>query len=516
MNILIDEEYDKDIYYKKITYDRVINITGEGGSGKSTLAKEYSKSDDYIVVDIDNLIYPQENTIEYKLCRMLIEKYGDSIFEVLKIKEDDSFENLSKISSNFSTIYSEIINYLHKFNKIIVLEGTQFRFLQDLTLLKGELICLRPSIKTCILQSIIRYKENNPNLTDDDLNKYISKRTKQLQILNPLLNIFLSNVDKISDVRIPKVKYDCSEIESVLNVKAIQYLRLIAEEYGSYMSQTQLNFLNSLLQKKNIVVDMDNRSYIESQQAEINSSNNSTFEKVEELRTLDIPLAHGGRVFNDNKIHFYISNLLEENPNISEAEIIEKMEEILIHELLHFFIRPKYMDVSNIPSLKKINSFTTEGLVDMCARDIQTKYQLFPKYQSDYGNNVIFIREMLNYITNFDERMSLIFNGTIDEIYNKTTTTENYSKLEFTKARDEQTDYDKLINAIAALVQIDFESCKRFLYNLSANYKNKEEALRKISVMAEMMFPQAHSLIKKEIDMYNGLKPVVEDVENID
>lgn len=53
MNLEIDEKIDKGLYYKKISNDKVINITGEGGSGKSTLANEYRTSDDYAVVDYD-------------------------------------------------------------------------------------------------------------------------------------------------------------------------------------------------------------------------------------------------------------------------------------------------------------------------------------------------------------------------------------------------------------------------------------------------------------------------------
>ena len=53
MNLLIEENIDKGIYYKKLTNDKVINITGEGGSGKSTIAEEFKKDSNYVVVDYD-------------------------------------------------------------------------------------------------------------------------------------------------------------------------------------------------------------------------------------------------------------------------------------------------------------------------------------------------------------------------------------------------------------------------------------------------------------------------------
>lgn len=44
MNLIIDEVIDKGLYYKKISNDKVINITSEGRSGKSTLANGYKNN----------------------------------------------------------------------------------------------------------------------------------------------------------------------------------------------------------------------------------------------------------------------------------------------------------------------------------------------------------------------------------------------------------------------------------------------------------------------------------------
>src|SRR5574344_710092 len=75
MNLRIDEVIDKGLYYKKISNDKVINITGEGGSGKSTLANGYRNDENYLVVDYDMiLLNPDVGTIEYELKEMLIKK----------------------------------------------------------------------------------------------------------------------------------------------------------------------------------------------------------------------------------------------------------------------------------------------------------------------------------------------------------------------------------------------------------------------------------------------------------
>ena len=105
------------------------------------------------------------------------------------------------------------------------------------------------------------------------------------------------------------------------------------------MSPEQIRFLNQLLITDCIEVDMNGKDYLRNQANEINNSPNMTsFEKLQELRKLSVPLAHGGRVFEDNKIHFYPSVLLSTSPNLPTNELMEKCDEVLLHELLHFFL----------------------------------------------------------------------------------------------------------------------------------------------------------------------------------
>ena len=107
MNLEIDEKIDKGLYYKKISNDKVINITGEGGSGKSTLANEYRTSDDYAVVDYDLvLLDPPQGTVEYELKQMLLSKYGKDLFASI------TEVGMDKVKENFTTIYLETLHYL--------------------------------------------------------------------------------------------------------------------------------------------------------------------------------------------------------------------------------------------------------------------------------------------------------------------------------------------------------------------------------------------------------------------
>lgn len=503
MDLMIDEVVDKGLYYKKISNDKVINITGEGGSGKSTIANEYRNDDNYLVVDYDLiLLNPNVGTIEYELKQMLVEKYGNTLFEnINKI-------GIDKVKENFTTMYNEIINYLSNKNKTIVLDGTQLRFISDAKTIKGEFVALRPSLQTCISQSVKRFIQNNPQATVEQIQEYTQKRSTILHQLNPMMNELLTQVDMLPDVKDSEVSFEHVAIQNYLLENAKKYLDIIKKEYGTFMSPEQIQFLNQLLTTDCVEVNLNGKDYLLNQENEINNSPNMTsFEKLQELRKLNVPLAHGGRVFEDNKIHFYPSMLLSINPNLPADELKQKCDEVLIHELLHFFIRPENLDVTNSPQLKGINNFTSEGLVDMCARDIQQKYGLFPNYNSEYGSNVIFVREVLSNIPSLSERMQLVFNGSIQQIYQQTSTPTYNSQERFISARDKKTKYDEVITNISKICfheKEQAESCQRFLYNFSANFKSKNESLEAIEKVSQQQFSDKMPLILQHTMAYKS------------
>lgn len=503
MDLMIDEAIDKGLYYKKISNDKVINITGEGGSGKSTIANEYRNDDNYLVVDYDLiLLNPNVGTIEYELKQMLVKKYGNALFEnINKI-------GIDKVKENFTTMYNEIINHLSNKNKTIVLDGTQLRFISDAKTIKGEFVALRPSLQTCVSQSVKRFIQKNPQATAEQIQEYTQKRTNILYQLNPMMNELLTQVDMLPDIKDSEVSFDNVAIQNYLLENAKKYLDIIKNEYGIFMSTEQIQFLNQLLTTDCVEVNLNGKDYLLNQANEINNSPNITsFEKLQELRKLNVPLAHGGRVFEDNKIHFYPSMLLSTNPNLSTDELKQKCDEVLIHELLHFFIRPESLDITNSPQLKGINNFTSEGLVDMCARDIQQKYGLFPNYNSEYGSNVIFVREALSNIPSLPERMKLVFKGSIQQVYQQTTTSTYNSQERFISARDKKTKYDEVITNISRICYPEkkqTESCQRFLYNFSANYKSKNESLEAIEKVSQQQFSDKMPLILQQTTAYKS------------
>ena len=115
-----------------------------------------------------------------------IEKYGQDFFKV-------SDEN--EIRRVFTTMYMEILDSLSLEDKTIILDGTQLRFIEDVNLIKGEVIILRPSIETCIQRSVSRKKYQKPNITEDELKAYEERRRHILYKLNPLLNNLIIQIN---------------------------------------------------------------------------------------------------------------------------------------------------------------------------------------------------------------------------------------------------------------------------------------------------------------------------------
>ena len=87
-SIYIDEKISKEPYMKKISDDKVINITGESGSGKSYYTKQFINNDKYIVIDTDLIFSDMEANEEILELRKIFKKQLLLIqlnLEILKI-----------------------------------------------------------------------------------------------------------------------------------------------------------------------------------------------------------------------------------------------------------------------------------------------------------------------------------------------------------------------------------------------------------------------------------------------
>lgn len=185
-DLLVSRFVNKGPYIKDITQDKIINITGESGSGKSTYTKKYLNNEKYIVIDTDEIIKdtPTNNKDCLAFRKYLKEKYTD---------------NIPNIFSEFSIIYSDILNYYKNTDKTLIIDSAQFRNLktdEEIKLLKGKIIVLRTSIEECYKRVINRWKEINKNYNEEELTKYKNKKLGMFEWYKSLNN-FLIKIDSL-------------------------------------------------------------------------------------------------------------------------------------------------------------------------------------------------------------------------------------------------------------------------------------------------------------------------------
>ena len=174
----------KEPYQKKLTNDNVINLTGQSGSGKSTYAKENFDTDEYLVIDTDEVLsekrFLSSTGINKELGTMFRNKY----------------QELPNLSDNFDLIYKEILNYCKDINKTIVIDCAQFHCIKDISILKGKIIIIRTDIDTCYNRAISRWVKNNPSHSEEELEQFKNKK-KLLFKWYKFSNEFIKKIDLI-------------------------------------------------------------------------------------------------------------------------------------------------------------------------------------------------------------------------------------------------------------------------------------------------------------------------------
>lgn len=175
---------EKEPYIKELTNDKIINLTGQSGSGKSTYAKQYFDTDEYIVIDTDEVLsekrFLKSTGINKELGEMFRNKY----------------EILPNLADDFDLIYLEIINYCKNIDKTIVIDCAQFHCIKDINILKGKIVIIRTDIDTCYKRCIERFKLNNPNATVDEIEKF-SEKKKPIYKWYKYSNEFIRKIDKV-------------------------------------------------------------------------------------------------------------------------------------------------------------------------------------------------------------------------------------------------------------------------------------------------------------------------------
>lgn len=194
-DLLISRFVDKEPYIKKITDDKIINLTGQSGSGKSYYAKEHFSSVDYEIIDTDDIFSDKRFLSATGLNKSLGEYFRNK------------YKELPNLSDDFDLIYNEIINYCKDIDKTIVIDCAQFHCIKDINILKGKVIIIRTCIDTCYNRAISRWidnhKQNNWDYTEDELIKY-KKRKKKIYDWYKFSNEFIKKIDLLSKNNINK------------------------------------------------------------------------------------------------------------------------------------------------------------------------------------------------------------------------------------------------------------------------------------------------------------------------
>lgn len=174
---------DKEPYIKKITDDKVINLTGQSGSGKSYYASSLDK-DKYLVIDTDD-IFSESRFNE-----------SSGINKELGIMFRNKYKELPNLGDDFDIIYQDIIDYCKEIDKTIIIDCAQFHCIKDVNILKGQMMIMRTCIDTCYERCIERFKQTKDNYTEEELEKYKEKK-KSIFKWYKGTNEFIEKIDKL-------------------------------------------------------------------------------------------------------------------------------------------------------------------------------------------------------------------------------------------------------------------------------------------------------------------------------
>jgi len=178
----------KEPYVKILSNDKIINLTGQSGSGKSYYAKEHFNSDEYEIIDTDDVFSEKRF------------KEANGINKELGIYFRNKYENLPNLADDFDLIYKDIIDFCKHKTKTIVIDCAQFHCVKDVNILKGKIIIIRTDIDTCYKRTIERWIQNhrdrNLSYTDEELQGY-SERKKSIYKWYKGSNEFIRKIDDI-------------------------------------------------------------------------------------------------------------------------------------------------------------------------------------------------------------------------------------------------------------------------------------------------------------------------------
>ena len=181
---------------------------------------------------------------------------------------------------------------------------------------------------------------------------------------------------------------DYEKIQQSINEYGKYILNCIKNQYSSSLTLEQLKNIEELLNTQFIIIEKPSNEDIEffSKQAGITNPEDYSIDYI--------PSAHGGRTKGDNKIHIYPYTKAFESCKTDDEIIKTCIENIVVHEIFHYFIRPNLSN-ENETMKDKFGHFITEGLVQYYTEEFAKKHRLGnPK--SNYDRNVEFAKKLIS------------------------------------------------------------------------------------------------------------------------
>lgn len=448
--------------------------------------KRFLNQKDIELQNLREMLLEQQNLFRFKDEYWFIKRLRNNLKEngTYLFKEEDYLKLSEKEKQILANTFKWRENYLSDGNVYFDNNG-------NYSLHNGRHIT--NEFRFIVARLFSEYTLSNPKFLNNFGNYLLNDKIKDKESLDTFFEI-VSTDDLIKNQIANYTQYISTYLTSILNEKAKDYLGIIKVMYGKDMSESQLKYLRNLQDNNCVVVDTDTNKYL-----------NNQLEDAKNLNEFNMPIAHGSRVFNDDKIHFYLPVVLNRNSKASFNDIMRTFDSLLMHELLHFFIRPKANEFDG----EKVSNFITEGLVDMGTRDIYQQIGKLANYQSNYGSNVIFVRQALANVSKV-ERGQLLFNSDIETFLKRTNSEKFNSREELQKAMTRTTVYDALLSGLADIYSAHFptneyeakrNSGLRQLYNLSANAINIDIAIEQIRQIGVKYYidamPKVDELIRK-------------------
>ena len=279
---------------------------------------------------------------------------------------------------------------------------------------------------------------------------------------------------------------DYEKISNEINIYGREVLKNIQKEYSYSLTNEQKKLINEFLNDDFIII-------------------NTPSEEDNKFFKGNIPPAHGGRTKSDNKIHIYpyTKEFINFKSNEEMTNFIK--DNIIVHEIFHYFIRPKYEQ-------EELGHFITEGLVQYYTEKYSDKYNLV-KPKSNYDENVEFAKVLISSL-NKNEIDKKIFTYNLEQLIDESKENKLFQEKlkEFNCNKKLHDKITSLIKTIGNELVENNQNKEEEIINYYSKINNIDEIKSGLSMTIELLFKNNEDKKKKyltELDRIISNKEVI-------